>query len=107
MRTQFRKSFAVGILWVGTLLFLAFFYLDIADYALRTIPYSFLLLAPFGWGSFFGWAMALAASFWAAHALGWDEPSLRRVIKWLVAVACGILLMHAAWVVFVVARGGL
>jgi hypothetical protein len=107
MKSQLWKSLAVGLLWVGVLLFLAFFYSDIADYALRTIPYSFLLLTPFGWGSFFGWAMALAVSFWAAHALGWDEPSLRRVTKWLVAVACGILLMHAAWVVFVVARGGL
>ena len=107
MKTQLWKSLTVGTLWVGALLFLVFFHSDIASYAIRTIPYSFLLLAPFGWDEFVGLGMALAVSFWAAHALGLDKPSVRYVIKWLVAVVCGILLAHAALVVFIVARGGL
>ena len=107
MRMRPWKSIVVGILWVSALLFLAFFYTDIANYGLRTIPYSFVLLTPFGLMSFFGWVIALAASFWAVHALGWNEQSLGPTVKWLVVFACGIVLLHAAWVVFVVARGGL
>jgi hypothetical protein len=107
MKSHSDKKIAVGLLWISTLLFLVWFYSGIADYALRIIPYSFLLLAPFGWASFFGWAIALGVSFWAAHALGWDDPSLRTAGKWLMVVACALLLMHGAWVVFVVSRGGL
>lgn len=101
------KRLTVSILWVGALLFLAFFYLNIADHTLRAIPYSFLLLAPFGWNSFFGWIIGLVVSYCAARALSWGEPPLRRAIKWAVAVACVIVLTHATWVLFVVARGGL
>jgi hypothetical protein len=107
MKSQSGKNFAVGLLWISTLLFLVCFYSGFADYALKKIPYSFLLLAPFGWGSFFGWAMALGVSFWAAYVLGWDQPSLHTAGKWLVVVACGMLLMHGAWVFFVVSRGDL
>ena len=107
MRTQFRKIFTVGVLWAGTLLFLAFFYPDIADYALRTAPYSFVLLTPFGFASFFGWVLALTIYFGAAHVLGWTASTLLRAMKWLVVLIFGFLLMHAAWVVFVIASGGL
>lgn len=92
---------------MGSLLFLVFFYPAFADYVLRTIPYSFLLLAPFGCDSIFRLAIALAVSFWAAHSLGCDEPFLYSLIKWLAAFVCGILLMHAGLVMFIVARGGL
>ena len=107
MRTQLLRGLFISIVWVVALLLLAFFYPDIVDYTLRTIPYSFLFLAPFGWNSFLGWAMAFAVSFWALHTLKWDELPLYFLVKGSIIVTCSILLIHAIWVAFVVARGGI
>jgi hypothetical protein len=89
------------------MLALALFYLDLEAKLIASVRYAFMLLTPFGWSSFFGWVIAFGISLWAAHALGWNDPVLRRVAKVGAVSSSGILLVHAAWVLFVVFRGGL
>ena len=102
-----RKPFVVGLVWLVAVLALFLVYPPLGEMATERVPYSFLLLAPFGLMSFPQWALVAGVSYWAIGALGWNEPSIRKAAKWIgVGVAC-VLALHAAWVLFVVAKGGL
>ena len=102
-----RKQLAVGLVWLAWLLALLFIYPLFVEKATEKIPYSFLLLAPFGSVSFPQWVLVAGLSYWAIRALGWDEPAIRKAAKWIGIGAVCILVLHAAWVLFVVAKGGL
>jgi hypothetical protein len=102
-----REQVIVGLVWFAGLLVLLFAYPFFAEQALERIPYSFLLLAPFGWTSFSQWALVVGLSYWAIVALGWAGAPFRKAAALTGAVALGILMLHVAWVIFVVAKGGL
>lgn len=101
------KPLVIGSVWLISLLALLLIYPSVGSWAIEHVPYSFLILAPFGLDSFFEWTLVFAISYWAIHALSWDESPVRKMAKWLVGGAVCIVLLHAAWVIFVVAKGGI
>lgn len=102
-----KKPIIVGFLWLVAFFALLLIYPLLGEMAVASVPYSFLLLAPFGLMSFPQWVMGVGVSYWAVRALGWNEPSTRKAAKWIgVGVVC-FLALHAALVLFVVAKGGL
>lgn len=102
-----KKPIAVGLLWLLALLALLLVYPRFGEMAVENVPYSFLLLAPFGLMSFPQWVMGAGVSYWAIRALGWSEPPTRKVARWVGICTICVLALHAAWVLFVVTRGGL
>jgi hypothetical protein len=102
-----QKPITVGLVWLAALLALLLVYPQFGEMATEKVPYSFLLLAPFGLRSFPQWVVGAGVSYWAIRALGWNEPSTRKAAKWVGIGAVCVLALHAAWVLFVVTKGGL
>lgn len=102
-----RKHISIGLVWLAGVLSLLFVYPLFGEKVAEGIPYSFLLLAPFGMVSFPQWVLVAGVSYWAVQALGWNEPPIRKAAKWIgIGVVC-VVALHTAWVLFVLAKGGL
>jgi uncharacterized membrane protein len=102
-----RKEIGIGFLWLVVVLALLFVYPSFAEQIEQKVPLAFLLLAPFGIDWFPQWIGIVGMSYWATRATRWVEPAIRKTIKWNAVVINCVLILHAAWVVFVLAKGGL
>lgn len=102
-----RKHFAAALVWLVCLALLFFIYPSLCEQAIKRVPYSFLLLAPFGLTLFSQWALVAGVSYWAIRALGWDNVAIRKAAKWCGIGAACVLVLHAAWVLFVLVKRGI
>jgi hypothetical protein len=102
-----RKQLIVALVWLASLAVLFLIYPSFCEQSMKRIPYSFLLLAPFGLVSFSQWTLVAGVSYWAVRALGWDEAAIRKAANWGGIGAACVLMLHAAWVLFVTAKRGI
>jgi hypothetical protein len=102
-----QKPIVVGFTWFAVVLALTLVYPQFGEMAAEQVPFSFLILAPFGLNSFPQWVIGIGVSYWAIRALGWSEPPTRQTAKYVGIGVVFVLVLHVAWVLFVVTQGGL
>ena len=107
MNSQPLNKTVVSLIWVTTMIVSAFFVPSIVEYVLRNVTYSFLLLAPFAWTWFPSLVLIGSVSIWVAKVLDWSAATVNLATRILFIFVSSALLLHGAWVLFVVARGGL
>lgn len=102
-----KKFFLVSVVWLLVIIVVEFLYSSVAKNVIELIPFSAMVLMPFGWESFFQWVLFGAVSYWAITVLGWDEPLIHKGAKLLLVAAIFLVLLDVILIGFIVAKGGL
>jgi len=101
-----QKKLIYGAIWILGILILWCIYPLFRSFLLIEIPFLFLLLAPFGLTSFSQWILTIAATYWLICLLQINTGTIRKLVRSVGFGSALLLVVHAAWVSFVLIKGG-